>query len=104
MGLDDAAIAKPFIAVVSTAGEGTPCTMTLGPQAEAAKDGVIAAGGTPREFATISVSDGLSMNHQGMKFSLVSREVIADSVELVVAATPMTGSSPSAAATRTCRP
>ncbi len=66
MGLDDEAIARPFIAVISTAGEGTPCTMTLGPQAEAAKDGVTEAGGTPREFATISVSDGLSMNHQGM--------------------------------------
>ncbi len=84
MGLDDEAIAKPFIAVVSTAGEGTPCTMTLGPQAAAARDGVFEAGGTPRAFTTISVSDGLSMNHQGMKFSLVSREVIADSVELVV--------------------
>ena len=84
MGLDDAAIARPFIGVVSTAGEGTPCTMTLAPQAAAAKEGVSAAGGTPREFTTISVSDGLSMNHHGMRFSLVSREVIADSVELVV--------------------
>ena len=84
MGLDDAAIARPFIGVVSTAGEGTPCTMTLGPQAAAAKEGVTAAGGTPREFTTISVSDGVSMNHHGMRFSLVSREVIADSVELVV--------------------
>ena len=84
MGLDDAAIAKPFIGVVSTAGETTPCVMNLAPQAKAAKEGVKAAGGVPFEFTTISVSDGLSMNHQGMKFSLISREVIADSVELVV--------------------
>ena len=84
MGLDDEAIAKPFIGVVTTAGETTPCVMNLVPQAAAAKKGVATAGGTPREFTTISVSDGLSMNHQGMKFSLISREVIADSVELVV--------------------
>ena len=84
MGLGDAAIAQPFIGVVSTAGETTPCTMNLAPQVAAAKTGVAEAGGTPREFTTISVSDGLSMNHQGMKFSLISREVIADSVELVV--------------------
>jgi dihydroxy-acid dehydratase len=84
MGLDDAAIAKPFIGVVSTAGETTPCVMNLAPQVKAAKEGVSVAGGTPFEFSTISVSDGLSMNHQGMKFSLISREVIADSVELVV--------------------
>ena len=84
MGLDDEAIGKPFIGVVTTAGETTPCVMNLAPQAKAAKQGVVDAGGTPREFTTISVSDGLSMNHQGMKFSLISREVIADSVELVV--------------------
>ncbi|MDP6427081.1 MAG: dihydroxy-acid dehydratase [Rhodospirillales bacterium] len=84
MGLDDAAIDQPFVGVVTTSGEGTPCTMNLSPQAAAAKEGVAGAGGTPREFTTISVSDGLSMNHQGMKFSLISREVIADSVELVV--------------------
>ncbi len=83
MGLDDAAIARPFIGVASTAGEVTPCNMTLGPQAAQAKIGVEKAGGTPREFTTISVSDGLSMNHQGMKFSLISREIIADSVEAV---------------------
>ena len=84
MGLDDTAIAKPFIGIVSTAGETTPCVMNLAPQVKAAKEGVSVAGGTPFEFSTISVSDGLSMNHQGMKFSLISREVIADSVELVV--------------------
>ena len=86
MGLDDAAIARPFIGVVSTHGEVTPCSMTLAPQAAAAKVGVEAAGGTPREFTTISVSDGLSMNHQGMKFSLLSRELIADSIEAVMRA------------------
>ncbi|MDA0240928.1 MAG: dihydroxy-acid dehydratase [Proteobacteria bacterium] len=83
MGLDDKAISQPMIGVVSTAGEVTPCVMNLTPQVAAAKEGVAAAGGTPREFTTISVSDGLTMNHQGMKFSLVSREVIADSVEVV---------------------
>jgi dihydroxy-acid dehydratase len=84
MGIDDEAMDKPFVGVVTTAGEMTPCNMNLEPQAGAAKDGVLKAGGTPREFTTITVSDGISMNHQGMKFSLVSREVIADSVELVV--------------------
>jgi dihydroxy-acid dehydratase len=86
MGLNDEAIAQPFIGVVSTAGEITPCNLTLAAQAAAAKAGVVKAGGTPREFTTISVSDGLSMNHQGMKFSLVSRELIADSIETVVRA------------------
>jgi dihydroxy-acid dehydratase len=84
MGLDDAAIQKPMIGVVSMKGETTPCNMTHGTQAEAAKEGIEAAGGTPREFTTISVSDGIGMNHEGMKFSLVSREVIADSIEAVV--------------------
>ena len=84
MGLDDAAIARPMIGVVSQKGETTPCNMTHGPQVDAAKGGVAAAGGTPREFTTISVSDGIGMNHEGMKFSLVSRELIADSIEAVV--------------------
>jgi dihydroxy-acid dehydratase len=84
MGLDDHAIARPMIGVVSMKGEVTPCNMTHGPQVEAAKQGVEEAGGTPREFTTISVSDGIGMNHEGMKFSLVSREVIADSIEAVV--------------------
>src|SRR5499427_4305837 len=84
MGLDDAAIARPFIGVVTTHGEATPCTGNLAEQAAHAYAGVLAAGGTPRSFTTISVSDGISMNHQGMKCSLVSREVIADSIELVV--------------------
>ncbi|MHA1565378.1 MAG: dihydroxy-acid dehydratase [Alphaproteobacteria bacterium] len=84
MGLDDAAIARPFIGVVTTQGEMTPCNMGLADQAASAKVGIEAAGGTPREFTTISVSDGLSMNHAGMKFSLISREIITDSVEAVV--------------------
>ncbi|MSQ20719.1 MAG: dihydroxy-acid dehydratase [Betaproteobacteria bacterium] len=84
MGLDDEAMAKPFIGVMSTHGENTPCSLSLRPQAEAAKTGVWAAGGTPFEFTTISVSDGISMNHRGMRMSLLSRELIADSVELVV--------------------
>jgi dihydroxy-acid dehydratase len=84
MGLDDDAIARPFIGIVTTAGETTPCTGNLAEQASHAHEGVHEAGGTPRSFTTISVSDGISMNHQGMKCSLVSREVIADSIELVV--------------------
>jgi dihydroxy-acid dehydratase len=84
MGLDDEAIARPMVGVVSMKGEVTPCNMTHGPQAEAAKEGVTRSGGTPREFTTISISDGIGMNHEGMKFSLVSRELIADSIEAVV--------------------
>ncbi|WP_315757998.1 MULTISPECIES: dihydroxy-acid dehydratase [unclassified Bradyrhizobium] len=84
MGLDDTDIAKPMIGVVSQKGEQTPCNMTHDFQVDAAKTGVSEAGGTPREFATVSVSDGISMNHEGMKFSLFSRELIADSIEAVV--------------------
>lgn len=84
MGLDDAAIARPMIGIVSQKGETTPCNMTHFAQVEDAKGGVLMAGGTPREFTTISVSDGVGMNHEGMKFSLVSRELIADSIEAVV--------------------
>lgn len=86
MGLSDADIEKPFIGVMSTQGEVTPCSMTLAAQAAEAKTGIAASGGVPREFTTISVSDGLSMNHLGMRFSLVSRELIADSIEAVVRA------------------
>lgn len=84
MGLDDAAMAKPMVGVVSMKGETTPCNMSHGWQAEAAKQGVAEAGGTPREFTTVSASDGLGMAHEGMKFSLPSREIIADSIEAVV--------------------
>jgi dihydroxy-acid dehydratase len=84
MGLDDADLAKPMVGVVSMKGEQTPCNMTHDFQVDAAKVGISEAGGVPREFATISVSDGISMNHEGMKFSLLSRELIADSIEAVV--------------------
>src|SRR3982075_928269 len=84
MGLDEEPIANPFVGVVSMKGEQTPCNMTHDFQVDAAKIGIAEAGGTPREFTTISVSDGISMNHEGMKFSLLSRELIADSIEAVV--------------------
>jgi len=70
--------------VASTWNEATPCNLTLDRQAKAAKQGVKGAGGTPREFVTIAVSDGIAMGHEGMKTSLVSREIIADSVELMM--------------------
>src|ERR1700731_3342579 len=84
MGLDDEGLGRPMIGVVSMKGEQTPCNMTHDFQVDAAKTGIADAGGVPREFSTISVSDGISMNHEGMKFSLVSRELIADSIEAVV--------------------
>lgn len=84
MGLSDEDLEKPIVGVMSTHGETTPCSMSLGPQAVEAKSGVREAGGTPREFTTISVSDGISMNHRGMRFSLISRELIADSIEAVM--------------------
>jgi dihydroxy-acid dehydratase len=84
MGLTQADIAQPFVGVVTTWNEAAPCNISLGRQAQAAKRGVAKAGGTPREFTTITVTDGIAMGHQGMKSSLVSREVIADSVELTV--------------------
>jgi len=84
MGLDDAELARPMVAVGSPVGEMTPCNIHLGALVAAAKSGVQAAGALPREFSTASVADSLSMNHAGMKFSLVSREIIADSVEAVV--------------------
>src|SRR5881409_4240882 len=71
MGLDDEALVKPMVGVVSMKGEQTPCNMTHDFQVDAAKTGVMEAGGTPREFTTISVSDGISMNHEGMKFPLL---------------------------------
>jgi dihydroxy-acid dehydratase len=82
MGLTAEDIAKPFVGVVSAGNDSAPCNTTLDAQADASRAGVIAAGGTPRRFNTITVTDGIAMGHQGMKSSLVSREVIADSVEL----------------------
>jgi dihydroxy-acid dehydratase len=84
MGLSDAQIAQPLVGVVTTWNEAAPCNIALSRQAQAAKKGVAAAGGTPREFTTITVTDGIAMGHAGMKSSLVSREVIADSVELTM--------------------
>jgi dihydroxy-acid dehydratase len=83
-GLDDDDLDKPQIGIVSTQGENTPCSMSLASQADAARLGVAAGGGVPVPFATISVSDGVSMNHKGMRLSLVSREIIADSIEAVM--------------------
>ncbi|MBV6303359.1 dihydroxy-acid dehydratase [Candidimonas humi] len=85
-GLDDAALEKSMVGIVSTQGENTPCSMGLAPLADRARLGVAAGGGVPVSFSTISISDGTSMNHGGMRMSLVSRETIADSVELAVRA------------------
>lgn len=84
MGLTAEEIARPLVGVVSSWNEAAPCNIALKRQAEVAKRGVIAGGGTPREFTTITVTDGIAMGHAGMKASLVSREIIADSVELTV--------------------
>jgi dihydroxy-acid dehydratase len=84
MGLTRGDIEQPFVGVVTTWNEAAPCNIALGRQAQAAKRGVAKAGGTPREFTTITVTDGIAMGHQGMKSSLVSREVIADSTELTM--------------------
>ncbi len=84
MGWDEEAIAKPFVGLASAGNESAPCNTTLNAQADVAKQGVIAGGGTPFRFNTITVTDGIAMGHQGMKSSLISREVIADSVELSV--------------------
>jgi len=86
MGLTDNDLAKPFVGVCHTGNEATPCNIHLPGLAQKAKDGVKDGGATPREFSTIAVSDGIAMGHEGMKSSLVSREVIADSIELMVRA------------------
>jgi dihydroxy-acid dehydratase len=92
VGLGDDDFAKPQIGVASSWNEITPCNLSLDRLAKAVKDGVHAAGGYPLEFGTISVSDGISMGHEGMHFSLVSREIIADSVETVMQAERLDGS------------
>ena len=84
MGLSEKEIYQPFIGVASTWNESAPCNITLQDQAIHVKKGVKSAGGTPREFTTITVTDGIAMGHEAMKSSLVSREVIADSIELSV--------------------
>jgi dihydroxy-acid dehydratase len=84
MGLTREQIHQPFVGVATCWNEAAPCNISLSRQAQAAKKGVASAGGTAREFTTITVTDGIAMGHQGMKSSLVSREVIADSVELTM--------------------
>jgi len=84
MGMTEEDIAKPFVGIASAGNDSAPGNTLLDAQADIAREGVIAAGGTPRRFNTITVTDGIAMGHQGMKSSLVSREVIADSVELSV--------------------
>lgn len=84
MGISEAEIHQPFVGVATCWNEAAPCNIALSRQAQAAKTGVKAAGGTPREFTTITVTDGIAMGHEGMRSSLISREVIADSVELTM--------------------
>ena len=84
MDLTEKDVAKPFVGVVSTWNEAAPCNIALMRQAQSVKKGVHQAGGTPREFCTITVTDGIAMGHEGMKSSLISRDVIADSTELTV--------------------
>ena len=91
VGMGDEDFPKPQIAIASSWNEITPCNLSLDRLATSAKEGVHAAGGFPMEFGTISVSDGISMGHEGMHFSLVSREIIADSVEAVVEAERLDG-------------
>ncbi len=84
MGETEKDVSKPFVGVVSTWNEAAPCNIALMRQAQSVKKGVRTSGGTPREFCTITVTDGIAMGHEGMKSSLISREVIADSAELTV--------------------
>ncbi len=84
MGMTDEEIARPFVGVATCWNEAAPCNISLARQAQAVKKGVKSAAGTPREFTTITVTDGIAMGHSGMKASLVSRDLIADSVELTM--------------------
>src|SRR5258705_6014542 len=84
MGLTTQQIHQPFVGVASCWNEAAPCNISLMRQAQAVKKGVASAGGTPREFCTITVTDGIAMGHDGMRSSLPSRECIADSVELTM--------------------
>ena len=84
MGITEEQIKQPFVGVVTTWNESAPCNISLSRQAQSAKKGVWDAKGTPREFTTITVTDGIAMGHEGMKSSLISREIIADSTELSV--------------------
>ncbi|MEY3269821.1 MAG: hypothetical protein RL480_2581, partial [Pseudomonadota bacterium] len=82
MGLTEEEISRPFVGIASAGNDSAPCNTTLDAQADVCRDGVNAGGGMPRRFNTITVTDGIAMGHQGMKSSLISREVIADSIEL----------------------
>ncbi len=84
MGMTEEEINRPFVAIASAGNDSAPCNTTLDPQANICREGVIEGGGTPRRFNTITVTDGIAMGHQGMKSSLISREIIADSVEVSV--------------------
>ncbi len=84
LGQDDDDIERPHVGVFHTGGEMSPCNLNLREQAQHAKTGIYAGGGTPHECPVVSVSDGLTMAHSGMRFSLISRELIADSVEASV--------------------
>jgi len=82
MGMTEEEIARPFVGIASAGNDSAPCNTTLDAQADVCREGVVEGGGTPRRFNTITVTDGIAMGHQGMKSSLASREVIADSIEL----------------------
>jgi dihydroxy-acid dehydratase len=84
MGLSEEEIGRPFVGVVSAGNDSAPCNTALDGQADICREGIVAGGGLPRRFNTITVTDGIAMGHQGMKSSLVSREVIADSIEVSV--------------------
>ena len=84
MGLNEKEINQPFVGVATCWNEAAPCNISLSRQAQSAKNGVQEGSGTPREFTTISVTDGIAMGHEGMKSSLVSREIIADSIEVTI--------------------
>ena len=103
MGLSEEQIHQPFVGVATCWNEAAPCNIALMRQAQSVKNGVLETHGTPREFCTITVTDGIAMGHEGMKSSLVSREVIADSIELTMRGHAMTRSSGWRAATSPCR-
>ena len=91
MGYTDEDLKRPLIGIVNSANEVIPGHIHLDQIASAVKTGVLMAGGTPMEFPTIGVCDGIAMGHEGMKYSLASRELIADSIEIMATATPFDG-------------
>ena len=102
VGFGDADFGKPIVGVAHSESDITPCNVGLGELAAAAAEAIRSAGGMPQTYGTITISDGISMGTEGMKCSLVSREVIADSIETVSRGQCTTACSRSAAATRTC--